>query len=306
MSELKNNEYFENYFAGMDTVTEEFPEKPKKRTGDYFEDYFAGFDDVNGKSPLMTSEEQLNEYKAMIKKATKEDVVLNEEDNRRFEESIQRAKSVDLQPKKEERKVKNIYVNKDLIKKGIATISLCALITLAGMGVIQTANSIYTEMNDPLKMTNLSKTIGTMVYDEENQASIVYNNTRRNGNYFYYKHDGIAQDLLKLDGVLFDYAFCAACSDMNDNIDNKVGVDGLSNIDAVIHYLKAYSNSPTYKNAYVADAFKNVSSLSEYLIKNNYIDENGNASLSKFKDVCNQNAQLVYGMVQEQMGGTTK
>ncbi len=183
------------------------------------------------------------------------------------------------------------------IKAKILSIVLSATVIVGSVTLVKNA---VDNLNSPLNMTNLSREIGGIVNVVENDIldikniSIVNQNTHRNGDTFFYNQEDIAKDLLKLDSRLFDYAFCTVCTDMAENINNKVGIGGRSNIDSVIYYLKQYaSGDGKLASEYVAEEFKDINSLNEYLVKNGYVNKKGEPSLDKFIEVCNENAEII-------------
>lgn len=194
--------------------------------------------------------------------------------------------------------VERVDINK--LKKAIAGVVASAFILVSGVVLVN-------EFNDPTNMNNLSREIGGLVReykDGETKISIVAQNTYRNEDVAYYNQEQIAIDLLKLDKDIFDYGFCSVCVDMGDNINNKVGVDGKSNIDSVIYYLKKYSGEDSEKfNSYVSEKFKDVNTLNEFLIKNGYLDKDGGPSLDAYIESCEKNAQNVFEIIESQDKG---
>jgi len=209
-----------------------------------------------------------------------------------------RKKSVGAKPV--ERIVDKKEFSMDAIRVSLVSIMVAATLLAGSVNL----TDISINLNSKLNMHSLSKEIGSIVYNESDnertsKISIVSQNTHGNQGMYYYKQDDIAKDLITLDSSLFDYAFCAVCNDMGNNIYNQVGIGGRSNIDAVIYYLKYYSGiDGTFYNEYVSEAFRDVSSLEEYLIKNNYVDKAGNPSFEVFKQSCNLKAEDIYSILQ--------
>ncbi len=202
-----------------------------------------------------------------------------------------------------ERKTKQREVNVDVLKKIISGVLLVSVITVASFGLDKAI-----EFNSPLKMENMSKEIYAVIRQVEDfkPHTILGQNTRRNGDVVFYDQEGIAKDLLSLDSSLFDYALCSVCNEMGNNLNNNVGINGLSNIDAVIYYLRFYSNMEgKYFNQYVSSAFRDVDSLNGYLIKNGYVDSNGNPSMEMFKKASDSNAQVIYDIIKAQSKGAS-
>lgn len=135
-------------------------------------------------------------------------------------------------------------------------------------------------------LNDLSREIGSIVfvegedfnprYDKTN-ISILSQNTKRNNETYYYNHEGIAKDLLKLDDRLLDIAFISTCEDMKENLNNKVGPSGETNIDLVIANIKLHAEEGTYAEK----DFKDINTLNEWLNKRGFKDSKGNPSLNE-------------------------
>lgn len=211
---------------------------------------------------------------------------------------IARKESIGVEPVERKPILENIDMDK--LKKCIMGIIVAGLISVSTISIgVNTIN----EINNPLNMSNLSREIGGIVsqVDDTHLQSIVSQNTHFNGETSYYDQEGIAKDLLSLDSSLFDYAFCSVCDDMGSNINNKVGLNGMSNIDTVIYYLNMYSKMDgKYFNQYVSNMFNSVSSLDDYLLKNNFVDGGGNPSIDAFKTACNSNAEAIYDIIKSE------
>lgn len=183
----------------------------------------------------------------------------------------------------------------------VAAVHNTGLVIESGAEMVKNiGSSISSVFNNDLSMSKLSKEIGALTDSklEENgyAQSILSQNTVHTGesNIFYYKHENIAKDLLSLDNRLFDYAFYTVCEDMQPYINNQVGPGGMSNIDSVIFYLKQYSSDKdSNSKAYVSEVLDGVMSLNDYLTKFGYVDKEGKPSLSEFRKVCNDNAELI-------------
>lgn len=200
-----------------------------------------------------------------------------------------RNKSVGVKSLERSAILRNIDFKK--ISKSLATIVLSVTVVV---GTVNFAKSTYSE-----SMEHVSIEIGSSLYS--NESSVVGKNTFRHGDIVYYNQESIAKDLLQLPSEIFDYAFCTICNDMGSNLNNKVGVLGKSNIDTVIYYLKNYSSvDGVYYNEKVSNAFNNIDSFNEYLIKNGYVDKAGNPSFSVFKESCDKNVQDVLAVIQNQ------
>lgn len=204
-----------------------------------------------------------------------------------------------------ERKTVLENVNMDDLRRRLAKIVITVVGVLVALNVgLNTIDGLVGDINDPLKMENMSRKIGSIVrqVDDPGMQTILSQNTYRVGDTVMYNQEGIAKDLLTFDSSVFDYALCSVCNDMGTNMNNNVGVQGMSNIDSVIYYLKMYSNMDgKYFNQYVSNLFRDVNSLDDYLLKNGYVDGGGNPSIEVFKTACNNNAQNVYDSIKSQV-----
>lgn len=189
------------------------------------------------------------------------------------------------------------------IKEFIKGICVSALVLVISINAL---NKIQSNLQNEMK--SISIEIGALVQeDSKDKMSIVSQNTVRNGDTSFYRQDAIARDLLSIDEALFDYAFCAVCNDMGSNIDNKVGFNGMSNIDSVIYFLKLYSSiDGGFSNKNVNNSFQGVSSLNEYLLKHGYVDKAGNPSFAAFKEHCDKNSELITDLIQSHSKGAGK
>ena len=142
------------------------------------------------------------------------------------------------------------------------------------------------EASNKSNLSDLSRSIGSITYVKDSdfnerydstEISILSQNTKRNNNVAYYDHDGIAKDLLSLDDRLLDIAFTCTCNDMGENLYNKVGPNGETNVDLVIQSLKTYAE----EDSYAKKDFQNINTLDEWLIKRGYTDSKGKADLNK-------------------------
>lgn len=163
-------------------------------------------------------------------------------------------------------------------------------------------NAVVSAFNNDLSMSRLSVEIGALtdsqLAENGHARTILKQNTVYpefgNSNKFFYKHESIAKDLLRIDERLFDYAFYTVCEDMRETINHQVGPGGMSNIESVIFFLKQYSSDKdTPSKQYVSEALEGVSTLDDYLKKNNYVDKNDNPSLDEFKNACDSNAEVI-------------
>jgi len=207
--------------------------------------------------------------------------------------------SINVQVIERETRLENMDM--EVLRKRILKIVTTAVGVLVALNM---SLNVVDSLNSLLRMENMSREIGSIVRQVEDpgKSTILSQNTYRNANGPYYNHEGIAKDLLTLDSSVFDYALCAVCNDMGNNINNPVGIHDISNIDYVIFYLKMYSREDgKYFNQYVSEVFRDVNSLNDYLIKNNFVDGGGNPSLDAFKVACNNNAQDVYDIIKSQV-----
>lgn len=222
---------------------------------------------------------------------------------------VNRARDNSVNDKKTVRNAKRFYVDiKELKKLMLVLVTSCAL-TVGAVGVVNAAQ-IVKDFDKP-KLEDVSQEISSVIYgsSEESMHGVHYSsianknkvyNRSDDMNSFYYNHEGIAKDLLKLDGDTFDYAFCSVCVDMGKNINNLVGVGGRSNIDSVIFYLSLYSNMEGREiNDYVKNAFNGIDNLNDYLVMNGYVDKNGEPSLDAFRKYCNEHASEVLVSIQD-------
>ncbi len=222
----------------------------------------------------------------------------NNEDREAF---LKRAKEGSIGVSRTERNTRTYNVDVKRIKAKIIAILMSGALIVGGVTFVKAGIDRF---NSPTNMSNMSREIGAIVNqvdgpDEMRYISIVSQNTHRNANGPYYSQEDIAKDLLRLDSRIFDYAFCTVCEDMGEDINNKVGVNGLSNIDSVVYYLKELSKNGTIVNDYVSNEFRDVESLEKYLVKYGYVDKDGKASLDKFKKACDEKAESILEIVNE-------
>lgn len=222
---------------------------------------------------------------------------------------VERAQKNSVHITKTVRNSKRFYVDIKKINQLMMVIAIsCAL----NVGAITAAEIVHDvqEFDEP-KLEDVSQEISSMIYEnsEESMHGVYYssivskNKILKNMNdldNYYYNHEGIAKDLLKLDGDAFDYAFCSVCVDMGNNINNLVGVGGRSNIDSVIFYLSLYSSIEGREvNDYVKNAFNGIENLEDYLFKNGYVDKDGEPSVEAFKKSCDERAGEVLASISE-------
>ncbi len=210
-----------------------------------------------------------------------------------------------------ERVAKAIRMEKENILKKIIAILLTATLTL---GVApKMVSSMIDSYNDPARMGNLEEGIVALL--DEDASSICSRNAFRiddgRPNSFGYNQEGIATDILKIlqksnrenDTEFFDYILGTICYDFGSNIYNEVGVNGRSNIDSVIYYLKSYSsgkNSEKLKNDTISKYLKDIEGIDDYLTKKGYVDKlTGKPKLEKFMDACNKNAKNIIDLLDE-------
>lgn len=235
--------------------------------------------------------------------------IMDVNDNEALLKMVKRAQDNSVGAKKTVRNSKRFYVDIKELKKLMVVITVSCALTLGVVGVVQVSQAV--QDLDKVKTEDVSEEIASMLYSSSEESlhgayysSILGKNTVHNRNndqdVYYYNHDGIAKDLLKLEGDAFDYAFCSVCTDMGKNINNLVGVGGRSNIDSVIFYLGLYSsiNGKEFNN-YVKNAFDGVESLNDYLVLNNYVDRNGEPSFDAFKKYCDERAGEVLASISE-------
>lgn len=201
---------------------------------------------------------------------------------------------------REERKAVKKNVSSSVIGKKFISF---LLIVLLGFGIIKMGIAAHDALNSPTRMDNLSQKIGSIVYVmpegyssiyDDNEVSILSQNTARNANGPFYQHDRIAADLAKLPPELFDYALGALCYDMGPNIYNEVAHGGRTNIDGVIDILRYKVADPENDNErYIAERLNGVESLDDYLTKYGYVDKKGRPDLDLFIKACNNNAEQV-------------
>lgn len=179
------------------------------------------------------------------------------------------------------------------IKVAIASVLTVGVIVVSGIGI---SNHIAKP-----SMSDVSIEIGMTVMDKDGGigCSIANQNSARTENGFFYYHDAIAKDLLRVEPSLFEYAFCTVCNDFGANINNNVGVGGRSNIDAVIFYLKQYSSNKDSSlfNAEISSFFADVNSLNDFLVKRGFVDKDGGPSIQAFRNECDKNTESIYAML---------
>lgn len=228
--------------------------------------------------------------------------ILKRYDEKEAQEQLARARARSVRAERRERRTRQEKADFQVIKDKLLTVILIGTLLVGGVVIVK--GGIDMTANRPLKMENLSGEIGALVNTNKDprysSMSILAQNTERTQDGFYYKHEDIAKDLLSLDDSLFDYAFCTICDGMGNNIKNKVGVGGRSNIDAVIYYLKTISGdkSGELSSDYVAREFEGVDELDDYLIKHGYVDKEGKPSIALFKEACDNNAQVIRDIIE--------
>lgn len=157
-------------------------------------------------------------------------------------------------------------------------------------------------------LNDFSRELGSVVFVQDDSfnpnydttnISIVAQNTKRNAETYYYDHEGIAKDLLKLDDRLLDIGFISTCEDMGENLNNKVGVAGETNIDLLIENIKLYAE----EGSYAEKDFKDINTLNEWLTKRGFTDSKGKPDLQSainhyatqkniFTNIVNQEKEL--------------
>lgn len=246
------------------------------------------------------------------------DEIINVNDPDALVKMVERAQKNSVGAKKTVRNAKRFFVEMKEIKRLLVAIVVSCALSLGSVTVVNAAN--FVNNLDKISTKDVTEEIVSMLYGSGEEIlhgahysgivskNTVFNRNSGSSNYFY-NHEGIAKDLLKLDGDSFDYAFYSVCDDMGKNINNLVGVGGRSNIDSVIYYLSLYSNvEGSSFNEYVQSQFSDVSSLNDYLIKNNYVDKNGVPSLEAFRKSCDIKAPEVLTSIIEKSDskGTSK
>ena len=231
------------------------------------------------------------------------EVLFKNRDQKKIYEQLEnsRRKSVVNHREKVQRKGK-IKINS--IKTVIINISLCAVILVGGYKIVSSVNS---NLDNPTNMNNLSRTIGTLVDDDYDKESLVFNsersilsqNTYRIQDGCAYNHEAIARDLIALnDRELYEYAFYSLCHDMGENLNNVIS-GSKTNIDLVIRELKrisSYGNSDLEQ--YISNKLENLNTLDEYLISDNYVDDKGNPDLEKAIQVMNLKAEGILNQIE--------
>lgn len=230
--------------------------------------------------------------------------------------SLNNARKSSVGAKSVERKTVLEKIDLKVVGDRITCVALAAAVTLTiglGVGAIVYAggkavnyvsDKISSVFDDSLSMERLSVKIGAFTDSklQENgyaRPILAQNTVHIEGNDYYYRHESIAKDLLRLDSRLFDYAFCNICDDMGPNRGNQVGPGGMSNIESVIFYLKQYSSDKdTESKVYVSEVLDGVSSLDDYLSKFGYVDKEGKPSLNEFRKVCDSNAEVIAAILQ--------
>ncbi len=163
---------------------------------------------------------------------------------------------------------------------------LTAIAALAMAGGITIGAVVNQTINDMPKgsLYDVSREIGEIVFVkgddfveglDKTNVSILSQNTKRNVDIYYYDHEGIAKDLLKLDDELLDIGFCSVCENMAENKYNKVGPNKETNVDLVIEYIKRLAD----EGSYAEESFGDVNSLDEWLLKKHFVDKEGKPSL---------------------------
>lgn len=163
---------------------------------------------------------------------------------------------------------------------------LTAIAALAMAGGITIGAFVNQTINDMPKgsLNSISGQIGEIVFVkgddfieglDRTDVSILSQNTKRNAIDYYYNHEGIAKDLLKLDDELLDIGFCSVCENMAENKYNKVGPNKETNVDLVIENIKRLSP----EGSYAEESFGDVDNLDEWLLKNHFVDKEGKPSL---------------------------
>lgn len=227
-------------------------------------------------------------------------VLFKDRDERRIYEQLEnsRRKSVSSKREKIQKKGK-IKVNS--IKSILINISLCAVLLVGGYKAFL---GVISGFDNPTNMTNLSQTIGTLVDDEYNngsniERSILAQNAYRIQNGSAYDHLGIAKDLIALNNKeLYEYAFYSLCNDMGENLNNVIS-NSKTNIDLVIAELKSLSSyGDSDIEIYISNKLKNIDTLNEYLIADNYVDSNGNPSLEKAIQAMNLKAEGILKQIE--------
>lgn len=85
---------------------------------------------------------------------------------------------------------------------------------------------------------------------------------------------------------------------MGNNIYNKVGSGGRTNIDDVINFMKIYSSgNSSLQNSYVAKLLENVNGLDDFLTKYQYVDKDGNPSLDVFEKVMGSKSDQILAVL---------
>ncbi|MCI8331081.1 MAG: hypothetical protein HFE04_03155 [Bacilli bacterium] len=222
---------------------------------------------------------------------------------------VERARVNSVNAKKLIRSSKRFSVDVNELKKLMFIILASCASMMDSIGEVKSTQSF--QDYDNIKLEDVSQAISSMLYGSSegtlhgaHYSSILSKNkisdTLNDDNNFRFNHEAIAKDLLKLDGPIFDFAFCSVCVDLGKNINDLVGVGGRTNIDSVIFYLSLYSSIETREvNDYVKKTFDGVDNLNDYLIKYGYVDKNGEPSLEVFRKSCDEHALDVLSSIQD-------
>ena len=167
---------------------------------------------------------------------------------------------------------------------------------------IQT-HSIFGELN----MSNLSRKIGQLVLEEKSnyvgevpEMSILSQHTKRteDDKGYYYENNLVAEDILRLDADIQEYALCASINDMGDNKNNIIDSHGHTNADILIRHLKT-----GYKEGENKDFFEDIETFNDYLVKKGYVDSKGAPSFDMFKNAMDDNAKIILEIVNARTEG---
>ena len=148
-----------------------------------------------------------------------------------------------------------------------------ALAILAGMLIYTGAKTVQEKIVYSNHYSYVDHTLGN------GNHTILQENTHRTDDYqnFWYDTGGIAEDILSKFDDAFDAALYVTYNDMGVNRNNGY----ISNIDFLIRSLNMYVNMDSHPITYAK--ISGCESFSDFLIKNGFIDKNGNPSYEMYE-----------------------
>lgn len=153
-----------------------------------------------------------------------------------------------------------------------------ALALVLAISVLYGVSNVVSNISDNIAVHNASQNVGELISDGSvHRPDIVSKNSYRtqDNEGFWYNNEDIARDILGLPDELFDTVLYITYEDMGPYTNN---------MDDVIRALNNYTAGEADKYPIILGKVEGCNSLNDYLIKNGFVNENGEPSIEKFKE----------------------